>query len=311
MIPRYQPMLASPWRAPFSDERWLFEPKWDGVRVMLTFDGEGVTLRTRRGNDVTTRYPELTSLRFEDVVVLDGEIVVLDAGVPSFERLQQRSGRYDAVAAATHPVSCIVFDVLHLARRPLIGDPIEQRIDVLARLDLHDPFTASQPVLGSGLDLWEAVLEHDLEGMVAKRLGSAYRPGIRSEDWRKIHHVHTVRAVVGGFTRGEAGRAGSFGALLVGMWEGDSLRWGGSVGSGFSESALSAIRATLEELRRDTSPFHPDPGLPEDAIWVEPALVVAVGYRNWTGAGRLRHPRFRGFTDDPVEAVTWETEGVR
>ena len=302
-------MLATRWRTPFSDDGWLFEPKWDGYRVILTYDGDRVSLRSRRGNDVTARYPELTSIRLDVPTVLDGEVVVLDGGVPSFERLQQRSGPYTPSIAARHPVSCVVFDVLHRGEESLVSLPIEERMGLLPELGLEDPFAAADPVRGAGLDLWDVVVERDLEGMVAKRAGSVYRPGVRSDDWRKIHHIHRVRAVVGGFTPGEGGRSRSFGSLLVGMWDGPLLRWCGAVGTGFSDADLRAIRTALDELRRDASPFHRDANLPRDSVWVEPRLVARVAYRNWTEAGRLRHPRFEGFTDDPAEAVTWEAEG--
>lgn len=301
-------MLATAWQAPFSDDDWLFEPKWDGYRVLLTFDGTHVSLRSRRGNDVTSRYPEITRIRPRSPIVLDGEVVVLDDGTPSFERLQQRSGAYSALTAADHPVSYVVFDVLHVGDRSVVSKPLEARLELLGELDLDDPFARAEPVHGAGLDLWEAVLARDLEGMVAKRRGSTYRPGVRSEDWRKIHHVNSARAVVGGFTTGEGGRSRAFGALLVGLWDGTELRWCGAVGTGFSDPELRAIRATLDELERDTSPFHDDSGLPTDATWVEPVLVASIGFRNWTTAGRLRHPRFRGFTDDPPETVTLESE---
>jgi bifunctional non-homologous end joining protein LigD len=143
--------------------------------------------------------------------------------------------------------------------------------------------------------------------MVAKRSGSPYRPGIRSADWRKVAHLHTVRAVVGGYTAGERGRAGTFGALVLGLWDGARLRWIGNVGTGFSDRDLIAIREALGEMQSAVSPFHPDRELPT-VVPVEPVLVAAVGYRNWTNAGRIRHPRFRGFTDDDPAAATWEAE---
>lgn len=301
-------MLATPWRQPFSDDGWSFEPKWDGHRVVVSVEAARVTLRSRRGNDVTARYPELARLSLPGPAVIDAEVVVLDGGVPSFERLQQRT-RWTAAAQAAHPVSCIAFDLLHLGDRSLVDAPLEERQLALADLGLSDPYAVAEPVVGEGLDLWEVVVARDLEGMVAKRSGSPYRPGVRSEDWRKIHHVNTARVVVGGYTVGEGGRSATFGALLVGMWDGDRLRFTGAVGTGFSDADLLAIRAALEVQTRPEPAFHPDPELPPTATWVEPALVAAIGFRNWTAAGRLRHPRFKGFTDDPVSEITWGIEG--
>jgi bifunctional non-homologous end joining protein LigD len=131
--------------------------------------------------------------------------------------------------------------------------------------------------------------------------------GWRSADWQGAH-LHTVKAVVGGFTAGEGGRAGTFGALVLGLWQEDRLRWIGNVGTGFSDRDLAAIHTALQEMSCAASPFHPDPELPK-IVPVEPLLVAAVAYRNWTNAGRFRQPRFKGFAEDASETLTWESEG--
>jgi bifunctional non-homologous end joining protein LigD len=118
-----------------------------------------------------------------------------------------------------------------------------------------------------------------------------------------------MRAVVGGFTPGEGGRDRSFASLLVGLWTGTGLRWVGSVGTGFDEAALAAIREALDQMATPESPFTADSAPPPDATWVEPQLVARVGYKEWTKVGRLRAPRFQGFTDDDPELITWEAEG--
>jgi bifunctional non-homologous end joining protein LigD len=118
-----------------------------------------------------------------------------------------------------------------------------------------------------------------------------------------------VRAVVGGYLPGEGGRAGTFGSLLLGLWEAGALRWVGSVGSGFGDAALAAIRETLDVLTIEESPFWSSADLPGNAVWVEPRLVALVQYKEFTGAGRLRAPSFKGFTDDDLATVTWENEG--
>jgi bifunctional non-homologous end joining protein LigD len=255
---------------------------------------------------VAHRYPELVPGGAVPPCVLDGEVVVLGEGRASFQRLQQRSS-FTPAALQHHPVSFVAFDLLHLSERSVIGAPIEERRGLLDGLELSGPFVTVQPV-ADGRALWDIVVGSDLEGMVAKRAGSPYRPGMRSGDWRKIAHLHTVKALVGGFTPGEGGRSVTFGALVLGLRDGDRLRWIGSVGTGFADRDLTAIRIALDEMRRAESPFHHDPEMPALAA-VEPVLVAAVAYRNWTVAGRIRHPRFKGFTDDPVDGVTWEQEG--
>lgn len=305
-LPRYQPMLATAWPAPFTESGWHFEPKWDGIRGILAWNGSTVTLHTRTGAEVASRYPELVPSKTVPVCVLDGEVVVLSGGRASFERLQQRSA-LSPLGLRDHPVSFVAFDLLHLDQRSLIEAPIEERRNTLESLGLSEPFVTVNPV-DDGNALWSVVVQRDLEGMVAKRVGSPYRPGWRSADWRKVAHLHTVKAVVGGFTPGEGGRIGTFGALVLGLRDGDRLRWIGSVGTGFSDQDLSAIRIALGEMRSSESPFHPHPEMPAMTP-VEPVLVAAVAYRNWTNAGRVRHPRFKGFTGDAVEEVTWEKEG--
>ena len=304
-LPRYEPMLATQWPAPFSGPGWWFEPKWDGIRGILTRDGDRVTLHTRTGLEVAARYPEVPP-GAPDGHVIDGEVVVLDGVRASFERLQQRSALSPS-GLRDHPVTFVAFDLLHDPSGPLVELPIEERRARLAELGLPAPFLVPE-VTTDGPGLWDQVKRHDLEGMVAKRAGSPYHPGWRSADWRKVAHLHTVRALVGGYTAGEGGRGGTFGALVLGVWDGDRLRWIGNVGTGFSDRDVVAVRAALDEMRRPDSAFHPDPLLPPMTP-VEPVLIAAVDYRNWTNAGRIRHPRFKGFTDDDPGAVTWEREG--
>jgi len=305
--PRFEPMLATTWRLPFADPEWWFEPKWDGIRGVITWDGSSTAIHTRGGNEVSARYPEL-AMALSVPCVLDGEIVSFDEGRPSFQRLQTRMHRLDQAGDPSGRVSFIAFDLLWLDGRGLTTLGLEERLGMLGGLDLPDSFQRTDPVRGDGLALWDAVVERDLEGMVAKRAESLYRPGRRSVDWRKIHHEHTARALVGGFTHGEGGRSSSFGSLVLGQWDGLGLRWVGNVGTGFDETSMRAVRGALDEMRRSTSPFHRDPEMVE-ATWVEPSLVAAVSYRNWTTGGRLRFPVFKGFTDEDPDAVTWETEG--
>jgi bifunctional non-homologous end joining protein LigD len=303
-------MLATPWADPFSNDDWVFELKWDGVRCLLTSADGAVRLHSRAGNDMTLRYPEIAAGFYPADVVLDGEIVALDAnGLPSFELLQGRMnpGR---VPVGGNPVgvSFVVFDLLHQGRS-LLQLPMEERRRVLANLDLPSSCVVAEQFRADSAPIWDFVTAHDLEGIVAKRIGSSYQPGVRSPDWRKIGYFKQVRAVVGGYTRGTGGRAATFGSLLLGLWTVEGLRWVGAVGSGFNDKALVAIRAALDEMSVALSPFLPNPEIPDDVIWVEPQLVTMVRFKQWTAAGRLRAPSFKGFTDSAASAATWEAEG--
>ena len=300
-------MLATPWNSSFVDVQWVFELKWDGIRCLLSVDDGEVRLHSRAGNEMTARYPEIATGAFPDRLVVDGEIVALDeAGNPSFERLQ---GRMNVAVAMPHlPVSLVVFDVLH-SGDSLVNLPLEERLARLDDLELPYPCIIADRFETDPAQLWDFVQARRLEGMVAKRLGSTYQPGVRSPDWRKIGNFSQVRAVVGGFTPGSGGRAQTFGSLLLGLWEADGLRWIGAVGSGFDEPALRAIRGALDEMSIADSPFLDDTGIPRPATWVSPQLVAVVRYKQWTRAGRLRAPSFKGFTDYPPHSVTWISEG--
>jgi bifunctional non-homologous end joining protein LigD len=306
-------MLAVPWPGPFVDEAWTFELKWDGVRALLHWDGAQAVLRSRTGGDVSDRYPELTGFTAPRPLVLDGEIVAFDdAGRPSFERLQRRmnlqSARHVAEAAGRVPISYAVFDLLHLDE-PVTGRSLVERRGLLDSVELPEPMTRSAVVETDPTALWDLVARRGIEGIVGKRRVSTYQPGRRSHDWRKITSFRQVRAVVGGFTAGEGGRSAAFGSLLLGLWQGSGLRYVGAVGSGFDDAALRAIRAALDEMVVERSPFVDPPAGGTPVTWVAPRLVALVQFKEWTAAGRLRGPSFKGFTDDAVAAVTWEAEG--
>jgi bifunctional non-homologous end joining protein LigD len=301
-LPVYAPMLATRWPAAFSDPEWAFEVKWDGVRAIAAWDGARLDVRSRTGRPIGPDYPELDQLSGLEPCVLDGEIVAFDAeGRPSFGRLQQRK-------AVETPISFMAFDLLRLGE-PLLDEPWTSRRGRLAGLELPPPFVVPDPVIGDGEALWAGIMDEGLEGMVAKRLDSIYRPGSRSPQWRKIARVDQARAVVGGYLPGEGARASTFGSLLLGLVEREQLRYIGSVGTGFSGATLQAIRGALDELATGDSPFRSGSDLPAGGRFVEPSLVALVEFKEWTRAGKLRAPSFKGFTDDEWTAATWASEG--
>ena len=309
-------MLAQPGTgAPPRGAEWLHEIKWDGVRALLVCGGDDIALRSRSGRDMAETYPELASAArsLEQELILDGEIVTLSSdGLPSFELLQRRMNLRTttkvAEAVEAVPITYVVFDLLHRAGSSLLHLPLEQRLAHLGALDLPEGFVRSDNSVEGG-PLWEFVRERGLEGVVSKRRSSRYRPGTRSPDWIKSVAFKSVRAVVGGFTPGEGARHRGFGALVLGLPEGERLRWIGSVGSGFSDSDVRAIRQALDEMSVADSPFKAHPEMPSGVAWVAPELVAVVQYKEWTKAGRLRGPSFKGFTDHPAAEVTWESEG--
>jgi bifunctional non-homologous end joining protein LigD len=202
----------------------------------------------------------------------------------------------------------MAFDLLFLGG-PLVDGPWTSRREQLAQLELPAPYVVPEPVIGEGDALWAGVVEQGLEGIVGKRLDSTYRPGERSAHWRKVARVDQVRAVVGGYLPGDGSRGSTFGSLLLGLVDGDRLRYIGSVGTGFNGVTLRVVRSTLDELATAHSPFQSESELPAHARFVEATLVALVEFKEWTRAGKLRAPSFKGFTDDEWDAVTWTAEG--
>jgi bifunctional non-homologous end joining protein LigD len=307
-IPRdLRPMLATPGSLPKDDQAWAYEVKWDGVRALVAVDGGRLTVTSRNGNDVTASYPELRGLGLQlgsRQVLLDGEVVALDdAGRSDFGTLQARMhvARPTAALLRATPVQLVLFDLLHLDGESLLDRPYDERRAALEGLGLAgDHWQVPPAFFGGGLALLAATKEQGLEGVVAKRRDSRYRPGRRSEHWLKVKHVRRTSAVVAGWKPGAGGRAGQIGSLLLGMQGPDGLEYVGHVGTGFTATTLADLGRRLEPLRRPDSPFAG--AVPraqaKDAVWAEPALVVEVDYTEWTRDGRLRHPSYKGLRDD-------------
>ncbi|MBC7443293.1 MAG: ATP-dependent DNA ligase [Ramlibacter sp.] len=316
---RYRPMLAtlgSVADLPEEDE-WAFEMKWDGVRALAYVRAEEppaeVRLVTRNGNDVTAAYPELVAalplaLR-ADSAVLDGEIVALDrAGRPDFGLLQTRlgltdRGRIDAAVTAT-PVRFMVFDLLERDGEPLLDLAYAARRAVLGDILVEVGAVQVPPVFdGDAAEAVRSSRDLGLEGVVAKTLTGSYQPGRRSRSWIKIRHHRSQEVVIGGWRPGNGRRAGTVGSLLMGIPDGDRLRFVGRVGTGFRDRDLDDLRARLHSIDAADNPFADVPvAEARDARWVRPALVGEVEFAEWTSAGRLRHPSWRGWRPDKSPA---------
>jgi bifunctional non-homologous end joining protein LigD len=308
-LPDYEPMLATRWQAPFDDEGWWFEVKWDGYRAIVGSTGGEVRARSRRGLDLLGPFPELAQLDIPDGVVVDGEVTAFDEeGRPSFSLLQRRTGFGGANTGVSVRVNLVVFDVLFRGG-DLTATPYEDRRRILDELDLGASIIVPEPTLTNGIGLFEAVKSQGLEGVVAKRVGSTYHPGRRSGDWRKIAVRHRIRAVVGGYLPGEGGRSSTFGSVLVGLHAHEGLRWVAAVGSGFDETSLEGFSDAMSQLQRPTSPFSNDVIAPGAPVWVEPGIVITVEFKEWTLDDHLRAPVYKGIEIADPETVTWAEEG--
>ncbi|MFE9442346.1 ATP-dependent DNA ligase [Streptomyces sp. NPDC006602] len=301
-LPLIPPMLATPGTLPpaAQDARWAYETKQDGQRVVVYLAGDdSVVLRARSGEVVTVAYPELLPLGHAlgaTPAVLDGEVLALDEqGRADFQLLQSRMGLVQAPGraarrAAEVPVHLVLFDVMHLAGRSLISLPYVRRRATLEELGLAGPYWSTPGALvGHGEEALRATLEHGLEGLVCKRLDSAYEPGVRSRAWIKIRNMRSEDVVVGGWLPGKGRLTGLPGAVLVGQRAAGRLRYVGGVGTGWSEAEREELATLLRTAETDVCPFDPVPRV-AGAHWVLPRLVGEVRYSTRTRAGILRQP---------------------
>ncbi|MGL5864271.1 MAG: non-homologous end-joining DNA ligase [Dermatophilaceae bacterium] len=314
-----RPMLATVAECVPTGPDWVHEVKWDGMRVLVDVRGGAVTVWSRTARDVTAAFPELDALGAAyDDMLLDGEVVALEAGRPSFHALTERMHVTKRAPAqrlmATRPVTLMVFDLLRLFGAELTGQPWYARRDLLDRLALGGPRWQVPPVHDDGAELVEATREQGLEGVVSKRRTSTYLPGRRSPDWRKTAHRSTYSVVVGGW-RPEVGTAARLGAVLVGLPDGGGgWRYAGRVGSGLAGAAGMLVRERLSGGERSSSPFSDDvPRIDATGtIWVEPAVVVEVRALELTGQHRLRVPSFLGIRHDlaPTDLASEADDGA-
>jgi bifunctional non-homologous end joining protein LigD len=284
---------------------WLFEPKLDGYRVLCRIEDGSVTLLTRRGNDWTDRFARIAAAARElpcRAALIDGEAVVFDSrGLSSFQRLQNALS-----AGADSPITLVAFDLLHLDGWDLTRVPLVERKALLEKLLDGAPqaIRYGEHFDEDGKKFFTAACKLGLEGVVAKRAADPYR-ATRTRSWLKIKCAKREEFVVVGFTDPAGSRTG-FGALLVATREraGAPLRYAGKVGTGFDERTLRALHARLTALETKTPPVEKSStrGAARGVHWVEPKLVAEIGYSEWTGDGRLRHPVYFGLREDKTAA---------
>ncbi len=319
MPERIVPMLARADSLPVPDDDWAFEIKWDGVRA-IAYAGPGeVRLESRNLNDISDSYPELARIDRglgSHRAVLDGEIVAFDeAGRPSFGSLQQRmhvGSREQARRLAKRtPVTYVIFDLLWLDGHSLMGLPYAQRRERLIGLGLTgESWQTPEHVVGHGRELLQASVEQRLEGVVAKRLDSTYQPGARGGSWLKIKTMGRQEFVVGGWLAGRGRRRSTIGALLLGVHDPDGeLRFVGRVGTGFTDAELERLQTLIAPLARADSPFALGKP-PKESLFCEPRLIAEVEFAEWTAAGNIRHPSYKGLREDKAaELVVREDTG--
>ncbi|MGB0971279.1 MAG: ATP-dependent DNA ligase [Mycobacterium sp.] len=300
------PMLATEGSVTRLDSaQWAFEGKWDGYRLLIEADRGTLTLRSRRGRDVTDEYPQLKALAADladHYVILDGEAVALDeSGVPSFGDMQNR--------ARSTRLEFWAFDILNLDGRSLLRAKYSDRRRLLEALARSGGLIVPDPIDGDGSEALEVAKAGGWEGVVAKKRDSTYQPGRRSSSWIKDKIWNTQEVVIGGWRKGTGGRSNGIGALMLGIPSQGGLQFVGRVGTGFTDKELAKLRKTLATLQTDESPFVT--ALPKrdsmGVTFVRPELVGEVRYSERTAEGRLRQPSWRGLrTDKMPDGVSWE-----
>ncbi|HEX3386357.1 MAG TPA: non-homologous end-joining DNA ligase [Mucilaginibacter sp.] len=296
---RISPMLATLADAPFANPDWIFEEKYDGVRMWAYKEGNNVSLISRNGIDRTSRYTSIANavkaLKHK-TLALDGEIIALDARkISRFQMLQQGKGI----------LQFAVFDIVYANGEDLRRKKLSSRRETLETLIRPSELLLLSACLHpEGLKAFQIAVKRGIEGVIGKNLSSFYVEG-RSREWLKVKVHQEDEFVIGGFTQ-PAGTRNYFGALLLGAYSGGKLRFMGKVGTGFDEKTLASLYRTFQPLVRTKSPFSSEVREP-GATYLSPRLVAQISYTEQTSDGKLRHPVYLGLRDDKDQKeVVWK-----
>lgn len=295
-----KPMLATLTKEYFNDPEWIYERKLDGVRCVATISNSDVQLFTRNEKSLTNTYPEIAeALEQQNMnLILDGEIVAFNGQVSSFSKLQNRMGT-DKTEKVEHPEIAVyyyVFDVLQYDSYDLTGLELNWRKKVLNSLDFSDPIRRTAYRRENGKGFHEKACKKGWEGVIAKD-GTAGYSHSRSKKWLKFKCTEGQELVIAGYTAPDGERKG-FGALLVGFYKGDDLKYAGKVGTGYDDNFLEDFISRLQQIHRKTSPFEDFDSDAENIQFVTPKYVGEFSFTEWTQDNKLRHPSFLGLRED-------------
>ncbi|WP_341833404.1 DNA ligase [Paenibacillus typhae] len=307
----FEPVLAA--QLP-SGSQWIAQIKWDGVRMLSYYDGSRIELVNRRGNRRTMQYPELTVQdRYcrADSFILDGEIIALVGGKPSFHEVMRRDGvRSEAAVRAVLPqvpVLYMVFDMLYCGGKWLLDQPLSMRQQMLQDMLLPHSHVQNVPSYTDPAQLFAAAGSGGLEGIVCKDLSSTYALGGKDKRWQKRKIILDVTAVAGGVTF----RDGTVNALLLGLYDNEGrLHYIGHAGAGrMTAMDWRNLTAQAHNLTVPASPFAAMPERSKDAVWIRPSLVFKLHFLEWNPSGTLRQPVIQAQVDLPAEACRLEQRG--
>lgn len=294
----------------FDDPAYLFQVKWDGVRVLAHIDRKesGIRLFNRRLHERTRQYPEIVDvlrrLLIPDRVILDGEVVALSEGRPSFQKVLKRDWATADLSIRAGvletPVVYVVFDLVLTDGRDLTSKRLDERQEALKEVLAGGEAVSAIDSFDSGMALFEGVRARGLEGIVAKKRSSPYLIGEKTPYWLKIKVLQRKLCVVGGFLPGQGGT----GSLLLGAHDDGKLRYIGRAGSGLSSDDVRVLRSFAAANAPVPSPFSVTPDLGRNqAVWVVPQITVWVEFLEWTEEGLMRHPKVVGFSKEPPAAA--------
>ena len=299
-------MLAKETDKAFDNADWIYEIKWDGYRAIAETSPKAIQLYSRNGNDFTTNYPVIiTALKcIKHHVVLDGEIVVLnEKGFPDFQKIQHYADNTD------YPICYYVFDLLSLDGKDLKHLPLTDRKELLkALLPKNEVIKYSDHIRENGISFFNAAVQNDLEGIMAKKADSEYYAGKRSNEWLKIKNHKTADVIICGYTA-PAGSRKYFGSLVLGIMKNKILVHAGHAGTGYDDDKLKTIFNLLQPLVQTDSPFKEKVTGNNNITWVKPKIVCEVKFTEWTQDEKLRHPVFLRIRNDKnVKQITMEAQ---
>lgn len=309
---KYSPMLCCEGsKEILNDSNFLFEPKFDGTRIIIYKEGSIIKFINRRNKDVSYRYPELNIVKNIKAkkAVLDAELVILDeSGRPNFNKLQEReqldSDLIIKLRSKEMPATLFVFDILEKDGRVLIKEPLIKRKEILIKTLIFSERIVPCPFSFNGKELWKRILTLKMEGIVAKRIDSIYESGKRSNAWLKIKNVKTLDTIIVGFTLGRGNRK-ELGALCLGLYKNKKLVYVGKVGTGLNKKTLKKLRMELEKNKIKKPTLERLPQNLKNVIWIKPKIVAEVKFLEFTKKGELRSPVFvRIRYDKPTKECT-------
>jgi len=308
------PMLAVKGK-PFSNDKYIYEIKWDGTRCIAFVDVENKRLRmqNRRFHEISYRYPELDFFDFlNESAIIDGEIVVLKDGKPSFYHLQEREHTDSKlrinVLSKRLPATYFAYDVLYTQSNGWIMNlPLIERRRILEEISANtNRILISDYIRGRGEEFYKRAVELGLEGIMAKKAESTYKPGRRSREWIKLKKAQTADCVIVGWMEGEGGRENSFGSLVLALKDGERFKYVGRVGTGFDFRFLESFIEKLKAIETD-KPVIEEREFPRRVHWVKPKYVCEVEFLEFTNSGKLRAPVFLRLREDKsVEECTYD-----